>query len=207
MLMNLRDLFFWRRPPIACLKTLADFIDEHSAFLVQKGIYEYSRARAGHYAKVLFSEPEFLEAIERSRWRAYPLGLAMVGELVEGILRPHAAAHQAQQLEGLSDLILSIFDRYPTPAVVDRQEWNNTRTELAQRLQMVGQHPAKRAKDIPEPFARKYWDLMPISKEIRSRDFPTTISYLKISLCNIHDELTKRIEAQGIAEQLQSRRS
>ena len=29
-----------------------------SAFWLQKGIYEYSRARAGHYAKVLFREQE-----------------------------------------------------------------------------------------------------------------------------------------------------
>ena len=95
MLMNLRDLLFWRRPPIADLNALADFIDEQSAFLVQKGIYEYSRARAGHYAKVLFAEQEFLDAVERSRWSAYPLGLAMVGELVEGVLRPLAGADQA----------------------------------------------------------------------------------------------------------------
>ena len=90
--MNWRDLLFWRRPPIADLTALADFIDEQSAFVVQKGIYEYSRARAGHYAKVLFAESEFQDAVERSRWSAYPLGLAMVGEIVEGVLRPHAGA-------------------------------------------------------------------------------------------------------------------
>ena len=41
---------------------LADPIDRQSAFLMQKGIYEYARARAGHYAKVLFAEPGFQEA-------------------------------------------------------------------------------------------------------------------------------------------------
>lgn len=89
--MNWRDLLFWRPAPIVDMKSLADFIDDQAAFVVQKGIYEYSRARAGHYSKVLFSEPEFLDALERSRWAAYPLGLAMVGEVVEGVLRPHAA--------------------------------------------------------------------------------------------------------------------
>ena len=58
-------------------RELADFIGENSAFLIQKAIYEYSRARAGHYSKVLFAEPEFHEAVERSRWRAYPLSRAM----------------------------------------------------------------------------------------------------------------------------------
>ena len=81
---------------------------------MQKGIYEYSRARAGHYSKVLFSEKEFQDALERSRWSAYPLGLAMVGEVAEGVLRPHAA-DPAHQLERLTALVLSVFDRYPTP--------------------------------------------------------------------------------------------
>ena len=69
---------FRRKPPIRDQAGVAGFIDENSAFLVQKGIYEYSRARAGHYAKVLFAEPEFRDAVEASRWRAYPLGLAMM---------------------------------------------------------------------------------------------------------------------------------
>ena len=47
---------FRPRPPIRDREALADFIDSQSAFIVQKGIYEYSRARAGHYAKVLFAE-------------------------------------------------------------------------------------------------------------------------------------------------------
>ena len=73
--------------------SLADFIDQNAAFLVQKGIYEYARARAGHYAKVLFGEEGFQRAVEQSRWRAYPLGLAMVGEAVEGVIREHAHSH------------------------------------------------------------------------------------------------------------------
>ena len=53
--MGLLDMFR-PRPPIRDVPALAAFIDENAAFLTQKGIYEYSRARAGHYAKVLFSE-------------------------------------------------------------------------------------------------------------------------------------------------------
>src|ERR687898_905913 len=89
LLERLKTLF-GQRPLVADAHALADFIDGHAAFIVQKGIYEYSRARAGHYAKVLFSEEGFREAVEGSRWAAYPPGLAMVAEMVEGVLRPHA---------------------------------------------------------------------------------------------------------------------
>ena len=43
---------------------------------------------------------------------------------------------------------------------------------------------------------------MPIAKEVRSRDFPTTHSYLKVTLCNIHDELTRRADLPALARQL-----
>ena len=75
--MKLWERLFRRRPPIGDLDALADFIDAQSAFITQKGIYEYSRARAGHYAKVLFAEEEFALSVERARWQAFPLGLSM----------------------------------------------------------------------------------------------------------------------------------
>ena len=60
---------FSRKPPIRDARELSDFIDENAAFLVQKGIYEYSSAWAGHYAKVLFAEKTFSKGVEESCWR------------------------------------------------------------------------------------------------------------------------------------------
>jgi hypothetical protein len=48
---------------------------------------------------------------------------------------------------------------------------------------------------------------MPIAKEVRSRDFPTTHSYLKIMLCNIHEELTRRADLPALARQLREEAS
>jgi len=200
--MNLRDLFFWRRPPIADLNALADFIDVQSTFVTQKGIYEYSRARAGHYAKVLFAEKEFQDAVERSRWSAFPLGLAMVGELVGGVVCPGPGADRATCSDKLRALVLAVFDRYPTPGSLSAQEWSNARTELARRLQLIGLPPPKRAMHIPEPFAKTYFDLMPIHKQLRGRDFSTTHNYLKVTMCNIHAELTRRMDEPALSQLL-----
>jgi hypothetical protein len=192
----------FRRPsPIRDRDALADFIDQHSAFVAQKGIYEYSRARAGHYAKVLFREPDFLEAVEQARWRAYPLGLAMVGELVEGVLRPYAADRVAQ-LDAVREVVLAVFDRYPPPAALAPQAWSEARVELARRMSQVGLHPPKRAFEICEPWAETYFNLMPIHAKLRASEFPTITNYLRVTLINIHDELTKRMEAPALAASL-----
>src|SRR5258707_722388 len=148
--MALFDIFR-KRDPIRDAAALADFIDGNAAFLMQKGIYEYSRARAGHYAKVLFREPGFHAAVEVSRWRAYPLGLAMVAEMVEGVLRAHVGDRHVR-LESLIALVLAVFDRYAVPPELGEQEWRGHRAELAHRLQLVGLHPPKRVMDIPEQW-------------------------------------------------------
>lgn len=198
------DLFrmFRRRPPICSVADLADFIDQNAALLVQRGIYEYSRARAGHYAKVLFAEPGFLHAVEQSRWRAYPLGLAMVGEMVDAALRLLAAGEPRAVAGALADLVLSVFDRYPMPAALGRDVWSAERAELARRLAGIALHKPKRVIDIPEPYAESYFDLMPIHEKLRGRDFDTTQNYLKVTLCNIHAELSKRVEGNPLTQHL-----
>src|SRR5262245_55360185 len=138
--MSWRDLLFWRRPTVADLDALATFVDERAAFLVQKGIYEYSRARAGHYAKVLFHEREFNDALDRSRWQAYPLGLAMVGEMVEGAFRPHAGEDAARHADRVRLFVLSVFDRYPPPDALGVEAWRQARAGLDQRLQIGRAH-------------------------------------------------------------------
>lgn len=192
--------FFRRKPPIRDTAGLADFIDENAAFLMQKGIYEYSRARAGHYAKVLFGESGFRAAVEESRWRAYPLGLALVAEMVDTRLRPVVGV--ATSSAALRDIVLSVFDRYPVPAAIGPEAWAASRAELRERLDRIGLHPPKRVIDIPEPFADTYFACMPIHEKLRGSDFPTIKSYLKVTLSNIHDELTKRMDVGAVATAL-----
>ena len=198
--MGLLDLIR-RRPRVQDAASLATFIDENAAFLVQKGIYEYARARAGHYAKVLFAEAEFQAAVERSRWRAYPLGLAMVAEMVEGVVRPHVEDRRVA-LDELASLALAVLDRYPVPAILGSAAWSELRAELAHRLDLIGTHAVKPVKDIPVPFAKAYFELLPIHEKLRMAELPTITSYLRVTLCNIHEELLKRTDAAALVQAL-----
>ncbi|KRR05331.1 hypothetical protein CQ12_19935 [Bradyrhizobium jicamae] len=196
--MKLFEKLFRPRPPIRDREALADFIDAQSAFIVQKGIFEYSRARAGHYAKVLFAEEGFARSVELARWQAFPLGLAMVGEMVDVVLRPHAGADRRAVLDRIIMVVLSVFDRYPVPPSIGEAGWQEARRELERRLDLVGGHAPKRVMDIPDPLAESYFAMMPIHEKLRGRDFDTTRNYLRISLCNIHDELIERIDAAAV---------
>lgn len=198
-------LDFFRRPaPIRDVAGLADFIDRQAAFVAQKGIYEYARARAGHYAKVLFKEPEFLEACNVSRWQTFPLGLSMVGEVVEGVLLPVWKKDRLSLNTAIREIVLSVMDRYPAPPELTKEHWSQLRDEVDRHLQLAALHPSKPAMDIAEPFWQRYFDLMPIHKELRTRDELTTRGYLRITLTNIHDELTKRMDAPALVGALEA---
>jgi hypothetical protein len=188
-------LDYFRRPPaIQDSAALADFIDRQAAFLVQKGIYEYARARAGRYSMKLMAEKAFIELVNRSRWQAFPIGLAMVAEMVEGQLRPAAGEARGAVQDALSRLVLSVFDRYPRPAELDDATWHEARTKLERRLAQIGTHPVKPVKDIPDRYVARYYKLMPVHEKMLSADEPTTLSYLKLTLINFHDELAKRMD-------------
>ncbi|GIK82075.1 MAG: hypothetical protein KJZ73_07590 [Pseudorhodoplanes sp.] len=202
--------FFRRTPPIRTVKDLADFIDEQAAFLMQKGIFEYSRARAGPYANSMLSEPDFQKSVEESRWKAYPLGLAMVGEMVEGVLRPHVGDDQKERRalhDEFIDLVLSVFDRYPVPPQIGEEVWRDARSALALKLDQVSTHPPKRAIDIPEQYAKRYFEMMPIHEDMRSDDEGTTLSFLKLNLVHSQQELIKRMDVASMVAQLRQAES
>jgi hypothetical protein len=101
--MALMDLFR-KRPKAASRAALTDWLDSRAAHLTQKAIHDYSRARAGLSWQQIYSEPMFIEALDVARWRAFPLGLALVGEMAEGALRsfapqPAALEHFPQKWE------------------------------------------------------------------------------------------------------------
>lgn len=202
MLSGLRDYF--RKPAIRDRADLSRFLDENAAFVTQKGIYEYSRARAGHYAKVLFREQQFLDAVELARWRGFPLGLAMVAEVVAGVVEETAGADRRHSCELARALALSVFDGYSIPAPLGAAAWQGERTELDRRLTRLAGQARRRSFQVPDDYGRLYLDIMPIHPKLKASDYLTTVNYLKLTLCNIHIELTKRLDAPRLDSFLSS---
>ncbi len=200
--MNLLNRLFGRAAPIQHADELTEFIAANAAFVAQKGIYEYARARAGHYSKVLFGEEGFKQAVEESRWRAYPLGLAMVGEVAANVLEETIGLERLAAVRKASELTLAAFDKWDPPEVLGAATWSDLRKDLVLRLDRVALHPMKRGMDIPEVTAEDYFALMPIHESLRAQDFPTLKSYLKLTLCNVHDELSKRVNGPLLSASL-----
>lgn len=194
--------FFRREPRVSGREALVDFLDKQAAFLAQKGLFEYSRARAGPYGNVLFSEKGFLAEIEKSRWIAYPTTLAMVTEAVEGVLRPAAGDERQPLLHGMTAAALAAFDRYPVPAALDSGTWAGLRQTLEHDLALVGLHSVKRVMDVPGRYLDRYVEAMPIHEKLRANDVPTIHNYLRTNLCNVHDVFVRRADVPTLVAAL-----
>ena len=194
--------FLFRKPAIRDTRQLADFIDEQAAFLVQKGIYDYARARSGPFSKIMLADKGFQSALDRARWRAFPLGLAMVGELTDGVLAPYAGGERRNLLDPLIRLVVSVFDRYPRAQVLTDDEWQDGRAELLLHLKRLSTHPPKRIIDIPEPFYARYFAMMPFDKPFLTPDAPTARGFLQLQFITIQERFTSRADAAALADQL-----
>ncbi|MFZ5693090.1 MAG: hypothetical protein ACOY5F_17765 [Pseudomonadota bacterium] len=200
--MGLLDFLLRRKPRLDTPQQLADFIDEQAAFLVQKGIYDYSRARTGHYSKVMLADAGFQTALNRARWRAFPLGLAMIGETVEALLAARGRGDRRSALDPLITLVLSVYDRYPRPAELTDEEWAAGRADLALHLERLSTHPPKRVIDIPVPFAERYFAMMPFDKPFLTADAPTARGFMQLQLIKVQEELMNRMDADAMLKQL-----
>ena len=66
---------------------------------------------------------------------------------------PLPPATTAGSVEALARSCSAIFDRYPVPAALgERSLAASLRAELEHRLKLIGLHPPKWAKDVPEQF-------------------------------------------------------
>ncbi len=193
---------FRRGQPVATRTELTDFIDAQAAFLAQKGMFEYSRARAGVFGNILFDDKSFLAELERARWLGFAVTLGMVAEAVEGELRPAAGEQSATVRAAVHAATLEAFDRYPVPASMEAGVWSGLREALDRDLKLMGLHPVKRVMDIPARFVDRYLAAMPIHEKLRAKDDVAIHNFLKTNLCHAHEAFSKRANIPALIKVL-----
>jgi hypothetical protein len=173
---------------VADRQALADFMDSRAAFLCQKCVVEFCRVRAGIYWQKLFSEAEFQEQLRQSRWQSYPPAFAMVAEMVEGAIRPHAGQRQRRLPAALEALAAEVFARYPVPEGAPADFWDDALLLARERLQATQAGPPRPVKDMTKPSARMIYDVLPLHKEIVTHDFDYIRNNLRMNLLRFHED-------------------
>jgi len=193
---------FGRPERIVDADGLASFMDGRAAFLAQKCVVEFCRVRAGVYWQKLFSEPEFKQAMSRSRWRSYPAAYAMVAEMAEGALREVAGDRQRKLPGVLAHIAEKTFERYGIPEGSDADFWTKSLALVEERLAATQLGPPRPVREMPEPAARIVFDALPLHKDIVTRDYDYIFNNLRMNLLRAHEDLLKAGDLPAIAEDL-----
>lgn len=192
--------YFGRKPPIDTREKLIEFLDSRSAFLIQKNIFDYARARSGPYFSHIIKEQAFKNSVEVSRWTGYPTGLAALAEIVRGILFDDADRKPLN--DAISSAALAAFDKYPVPEALGSENWKKARETLIERLANIDSHPPKFAKDVILPYAQILYDSQPIHEELRKNDFEMIQAQLRINMVTMHDEFDSRVRKAALLADL-----
>jgi hypothetical protein len=195
-------LFAKRRAPIATRDGLDDFLDANGAYLVQRCLYEYARGAAAYSWQPLMEEPIFRTAMARSRWLAYPLGLAAVAEVAEGVLRPAAGARAAALLDAMERACARVLDRQEPAAEVDSAEWQAAREDVARRVARVQLAPPRPVRNVAGSIATEVFHLIPIVEQVRGKDPYMAKNNLAVALIAIHTEFVERADAPALMSAL-----
>jgi hypothetical protein len=202
--MGLLD-FLHRKPSISDLNALEDFLDRRTAFMVQKCIFEYSRARSGLLSEKLFKEGTFRQAVEEARWRNYPLCLQSVALMIEHALRPHAPDDPGPMRRGLVAAVGNVCARYPVPEGFESEFWVDAEERIARRLHQAGLAAPHAIKDIPRETAREFFDNLPMHADVRAFDFELITNNLRANLCRAHEDFIAVADRPALVSVLAAR--
>jgi len=202
--MGLLD-FLPRKRAVADMPELADFMDKRAAFITQKCVIEYARARSGTLSSKLFKEPAFRAALEETRWRNYPLALQSIAVMVEHALRREAGEAAGAMREGLIAAVGDVCGRYPVPEGFEADFWRVAQERIARRVWQAGLAGPHAIKDIPKETAREFFERLPIHPDLRSYDFELVTNNLRVNLCRAHEEFLGAADLSSLSRALVGR--
>jgi hypothetical protein len=202
--MSFLNRLLGRRAKIADWAGIEDFLDRHGAFLVNRTMYEYARARSGLNSEKLFREEMFKAAIEEGRWRAYPIALGYIAELVEGELRPPAlAARRGEALvASLRASAEAVHRRYAPPADFPGGAWEEGIAEMGAKIGRLGLGPAKTAADIPIATFETFFGHVPLHPTVMKHDYEVVLNHVRSNMCNILDTFRAEADPRALVNAL-----
>ena len=199
--MSLRRLLTRKtRPPVATLDELADFLAAQTAYVSQRTVLEYCRARTGLNWDKLYREQAFVDSLEVCRWEAYAEVLAEVAELALILLRRQGPAEPQVYLPGMAAAVGAALRRHPVPG--HRSSWDGAAAA-------IGQHLAQSLLAAPRAVhlagfgaADAIFARLPIHPDLRREDREMFRNSMRFALCRVFDEMTRRLDIAALAQSL-----
>jgi hypothetical protein len=178
------------------------FLSARASFVSQKCVTEFCRVRTGVYWEKLFREAQFQDALMRSNWMAFTPALAMLTEMVEGVLRPSETTEAQRLRQALGRLAGDIRTEMAPPAQVDRGEWDAQAGLVAERLDQAGLAPPRPVRMLADPLAKAVFDVLPLHVSLLKNDFDYIFNNLRMNVLAAHTAFVDTADPEAIVRDL-----
>jgi hypothetical protein len=175
---------------------LADFLAAQTAYVAQRSVIEYCRARTGLNWDKLALEQQFRDRLEVCRWEAYAIVLAEVAELALIPLRRDGAAGPQAYLRGLVAAAHAALLRHPVPS--HRSSWSDA-------ADTIERHLARAVLAAPRPVhllgvqsADAIFDLLPIHADLRPQDREMFQNSVRFAICGAFDAMSRCFQVPAL---------
>jgi hypothetical protein len=188
------------RPPVATLAELADFLAAQTAYVSQRTVLEYCRARTGFNWDKLYREQAFVDSLEICRWEAYAEVLAEVAELALILLRRQSPGDPQAYLPGLAGAAGAALLRHPVPG--HRPSWDAASAAIEQHLAQSLLAAPRAVHLAGFGAADAVFAHLPIHPDLRREDREMFRNSVRFALCRVFDEMTRRLDVPALAQAL-----
>jgi hypothetical protein len=197
----LRRLLGPRRwPAVTASHELADFLAAQTAYVAQRSVIEYCKARTGLNWDKLFLERMFLERLEVCRWEAYAIVLAEVAELALIRLRRDGAANPENYLPSLVAAAHAALLRHPVPG--HRSSWTDAADAIERHLARALLAPPRPVHLLGLPSADVIFDLLPIHADLRPEDREMFQNSVRFAICGTFDAMSRCFQIPALEASL-----
>jgi hypothetical protein len=184
---------------------LSRFLGSRAAFLSQKCVTEFCRVRAGVHWEKLFREEPFQAALLKSTWTAFTPALAMLAEMVEGVLRAQAGNRDTLLRDRLTQMAGSVRANLVLPPEADRDKWSSQEGLVADRLAHAALAAPRPVRNLADPLAQQVFDALPIHADLLTNDFDYIFNNLRMNLLRAHDDFTTLADVPALTSNLLGR--
>ncbi len=198
-------IFSRRRQPalVATYDDFLDFLESRGAFLSQKCVYEYCRARTGLNWDKLMLEKDFLAACEVSRWEAFAAALGDVAVYFEGGLRPADPRLQGRLADRLTAAVAAVLRRHPIPAHLPGG-WHDELAALRERLTEMQAQPPQGAAAIAKTGGARIYAALPLHESMTKHDRELVTNAVRFNFSRIADDMQQQIDFAALRAALLS---
>lgn len=197
-------LGWFRTEPIATVPELAAFMDSRAAFISQKCVVEYARARTGVLSPKLFKEQAFRDALSQSRWTTYTIAYCDVAEMMEGLLRKRVRISEAALSDLLARLGAEAFRAHGQPEGAPEDFWPRAIERLEHRLAEARLHAPKPVREIPKTDMEVVFANLPIHETLRGHDYELVQNNLRTNLVRVHEDFLAAVDFDRLARAIDS---